>query len=232
MHLQAGTSGYQYRAWRGAFYPEGCREADMLQHYGAKLPTVEITSSFYRMPKPDVLARWRDTVPAGFRFAIKASQRISHRKRLVDCGEPVDYLLSVLESLGPKLGPIRVQLPPTMRRNDERLRDFLALLPEGMRVALEFRHDSWFDEGVFDLLRNRNAALCIADVDDVPLGPRFIATADYGYLRLRRTRYEDGAVRELAATIAAQSWGDAFAYFTHEDTGPALAAELLSYREE
>jgi len=228
MRCQVGTSGYQYRAWRGSFYSERCREADMLAEYGRLLPTVEVNSSFYRMPKPDVLSRWRTAVPEHFRFAIKASQRISHRKRLKDCAEPVEYLLSVLRSLGEKLGTVLVQLPPTMRRDDERLATFLSLWPDDVRVAMEFRHESWFDEGVFERLREHRAALCIADVEGEELAARLVATADHGYLRLRRDTYDDAGLDAIAALTRAQSWDDVSAYLKHEDVGPALAAGLLS----
>lgn len=228
MRSWVGTSGYQYRAWRGTFYSERCREADMLQQYAAKLHSVEVNSTFYRMPRPGVLAHWRATVGDDFRFAIKASQRISHRKRLRECAEPVEYLLSLLDHLGEQLGPVLVQLPPTLRRDDGRLADFLSLWPQDVHVAMEFRHESWFDESVFACLRKFGAALCIADVDGSPLADHFVATADWGYLRLRREAYDDAALDDLARRIRAQDWRESFAYFKHEDTGPSLARGLVS----
>ena len=224
MELSVGTSGYQYKAWRGSFYPERCKEADMLGHYAQQLPTVEVNNTFYRMPRPQVLERWAQQVPPEFVFAVKASRRITHVKRLKDPEETLGYLFDALTCLGPKLGPVLFQLPPTFRKDVARLDGLLARVPQGVQVALEFRNPSWFDEEVYARLRQAGACLCIADVEGTE--PDWVTTADVGYLRLRRDDYSDADLDRLAERIAAQPWERAYAYFKHEDVGPGLAAKL------
>ncbi|MFY9550489.1 MAG: DUF72 domain-containing protein [Thermoanaerobaculia bacterium] len=227
MRVLAGTSGFSYKEWKGSFYPEDLPADAMLRYYGERLPAVEINNTFYRMPKPALLEGWAAEVPEGFRFVLKASQRITHHKRLKDAGEEVAYFFQVAATLGGRLGPALFQLPPNLKKDLPRLADFLALLPEGSRAAFEFRHASWFQDDVFEALRARGAALCVAE--DEELATPLVATAPWGYLRLRRQDYDDGAVGAWAEKIRGQSWGEAFVFFKHEDAGagPRLAAELL-----
>ncbi len=188
--LYVGTSGYSYKEWKGSFYPKNLPDKQMLRYYGERFRTVEINNTFYRMPKASVLEAWAAEVPADFKFVLKAPQRITHIQRLKDAGESVSYLLEVAGALKERLGPLLFQLPPNLKKDVPRLREFLALLPLERRAAFEFRHPSWFDDEVFGLLRDHQAALCIAEAED-DLEVPFVATADWGYLRLRRPDYGD-----------------------------------------
>jgi uncharacterized protein YecE (DUF72 family) len=228
MNLYAGTSGYSYKEWKGNFYPLKLPAAQMLRHYAQQLPTVEINNTFYRLPTPSLLASWCEQVPPAFRFAIKAPRRITHIKRLKDAQNETAYLLHNLETLGARLGVILFQLPPYLRKDLARLQAFIDLLPEQTPAAFEFRAQSWFDDNVFEILRARDFALCIADTDEVQT-PAIIATASWGYLRLRRAQYEDGELMNWVRQIREQPWGHAYVFFKHEDEGigPKLAAEFL-----
>ena len=220
MQLYAGTSGYSYKEWKGPFYPEKLPASQMLSHYASELPAVEINNTFYRMPKASVMAKWVEQVPEGFVFVIKASQRITHHRRLKEAEEPTQYLWETVQELGPHLGPVLFQLPPNFRKDVERLKNFLAGLPDGMRPALEFRHESWDDDEVHAALRDANAALCAADVDDAEVR-EIVPTADWGYLRLRRPGYDDAEIAAWVERIGSQDWRDAFVFFKHEDEGAA-----------
>jgi uncharacterized protein YecE (DUF72 family) len=226
MTLHIGTSGYQYNFWRGSLYSERCKPADMLVEYSAQLATVEINATFYRMPKREVLERWASTVPDHFRFAIKASRQITHVKRLKDPEQNVAYLFSVLEGLGDKLAAVLFQLPPNLKKDLERFDRFLAALPAGARVAFEFRHESWFDDEVYARLRAREAALCISDEGEGERATPFVATASFGYLRLRREQYSDAELSDVLQKIAAESWANAYVYFKHEEGAPELVSRL------
>jgi uncharacterized protein YecE (DUF72 family) len=228
MEIFTGTSGFSYTAWRGSFYPPKLPPAQMLGHYAGRLRTVEINNTFYRMPKAEMLTQWATTVPAGFRFAPKAPQQITHRQKLAGSDETVAHFWNALGAFGEKLGPALFQLPPFMKKDVPRLAGFLDLLPSGTRAAFEFRHASWFDDDVYAALSARGAALCLAEADD--LQTPVVATAPWGYLRLRRTAYDEaalqgwiGRLREKAAT-----WSEAYIYFKHEDAGigPRLAARF------
>ncbi|MFN2385728.1 MAG: DUF72 domain-containing protein [Thermoanaerobaculia bacterium] len=223
MRLLVGTSGYSYREWKGSFYPEDLPASRMLAHYATRLPAVEINNTFYRMPRAEMLAGWAEQVPDGFRFALKASQRITHHRRLKDAGEAVDFFFRVASTLGDRLGPTLFQLPPNFQRDLPRLGEFLAILPSGCRGAFEFRHESWFDEEVFGALRERGLALCIAE--DEKLATPLVATTDWGYLRLRRQDYSEADLRGWSQQVALQPWTEAYVFFKHEDEarGPALA---------
>src|ERR1043166_1068151 len=157
MNLYVGTSGYSYKEWKGTFYPEDLPSKQMLHYYGERFRSVEINNTFYRMPKPSVLAAWASEVPPDFKFVLKAPQRITHMQRLKDAGDSVSYLLDVAGALEERLGPLLFQLPPQMKKDAPRLRDFLALLPQRCRAAFEFRHQSWFDSEIFTLLRDHHA---------------------------------------------------------------------------
>jgi uncharacterized protein YecE (DUF72 family) len=228
MNLYVGTSGYAYKEWKGTFYPSDLSEKRMLHYYGERFRTVEINNTFYRMPKVSVLEGWAGEVPAEFRFVLKASQRITHVQRLKDAGESVSYLFDVAGALKVRLGALLFQLPPSLKKDVPRLRDFLALLPPQRRAALEFRHPSWFDEEVFGLLREHEVALCIAEAEN-DLEVPFVATAGWGYLRLRRPDYGDAELKTWVKRVGEQNWRDAFVFFKHEDEGkaPLLAKRFL-----
>ena len=224
--MRVGTSGYQYKFWRGSFYPEGCKEADMLGEFGKRLPTVEINNTFYRMPKAAVMERWAAQVPDEFRFAIKASRRITHIKRLKECADDVRYLLGAAAALGDKLGIVLFQLPPNLKCDLGRLDGLLAALDPAQRYTLEFRHESWFTDEVFAKLREKNVALCLCDEGEGEKAVPWVSTASYGYLRLRRETYKEEELAEVAKRVAGEQWTDAYAYFKHEPEAPALAAQL------
>lgn len=228
MKLHVGTSGYSYKEWKGNFYPEDLPAKEMLAYYAQKLPAVEINNTFYRLPQPSMIENWKEQVPARFRFSIKATQRITHIKRLKNCEAETKYLLETAALLEARLGVVLFQLPPNSKKDAERLRDFLSLLPDDKRAAFEFRHESWFDDEVFELLRAKNCALVVSDTDEKPLNA-IITTATWGYLRLRKTNYEAGDLVEWMKRVQNQKWKDAFIFFKHEDegVGPKLAKQFL-----
>jgi uncharacterized protein YecE (DUF72 family) len=229
MKIRAGTSGYAYKEWKGSFYPKDLAAAQMLPFYAKHFATVEINNTFYRMPSEKVLAGWSTQVPDGFEFVLKVPQRITHIKKLKDVGDDLAYLLKTAKVLGAKRGPLLFQVPPYFsKKNLPVLRDFLGLLPPDIPAAFEFRHQTWFDDEVFTLLRERNVALCLADADDELTIP-FVATAEWGYLRLRRPEYSDDDLRDWAKRIGDQPWKDTFVFFKHEDagTGPQFARRFL-----
>jgi uncharacterized protein YecE (DUF72 family) len=185
--VHVGTSGFSYPEWRGAFYPTRFPTVRMLPWYAERFHTVELNNTFYRMPTAKAIAGWDQDTPAGFVFALKVPQRITHFARLRDIAEPFRYLLDTVGGLGPKLGPLLLQLPPNFRKDAGRLGDCLALVPPSVRVAVEFRHASWLDEEVYARLSARNLALCVADSEK--LSTPVVITADYGYFRLRDEGY-------------------------------------------
>lgn len=227
MKLLAGTSGYSFKEWLGHFYPEKLAASEMLRYYAERLPTVEINNTFYKMPDEAVLARWRGEVPDGFAFTLKARSRITHEKRLRDAGPDVVEFMRRAAALGDKLGPVLFQLPPFLKKDLPRLRDFLAVLPAGTRAAVEFRNDSWLDDEVYAALREHGAMLCVADTDegDTP----FVATGEHAYVRLRRTHYDDAELHAWAERIAAQKLPATYVYFMHEDDalGTGFASSLM-----
>jgi len=227
MNLYVGTSGYSYKEWKGSFYPEKMPARKMLSHYAERFKTVEINNSFYQMPKPSVLEVWAGEVPADFKFVLKAPQRITHFQRLKNSGESVALLFEVAGVLKKRLGPVLFQLRSDMKKDAPRLHDFLKLLPRG-RAAIEFRHPSWFDEEIYDLLRKRQAAFCIAEAEDGPEVP-FVSTTDFGYMRLRRPDYGDTELKKWIKRVRQQDWKNAFVFFKHEDEGkgPQMAERFL-----
>ncbi len=228
MNLYVGTSGYSYKEWKGTFYPGDLPDKQMLRFYGERFRSVEINNTFYRMPKASVLEAWAQDVPADFKFVLKASQRITHMQRLKDAGDSVAYLLKVAVALKDRLGPLLFQLPPYLKKDLRRLRDFLALLPSDRPCAFEFRHESWLDSEIFSLLREHQVALCIAEAEDGVEIP-FESTANWGYLRLRRPDYGDTELKTWANRVRETGWCDAFIFFKHEDEGkgPAMAKRFL-----
>jgi uncharacterized protein YecE (DUF72 family) len=228
MRILAGASGYSYKEWKGSFYPQDVKPEGMLAFYAARLPTVEINNTFYRMPKTDVLETWAKATPEGFRFAIKASRRITHISRLKadSAADSVAFLYRNLAALGAKRGPVLFQLPPSLKKDLPRLADFLRLLPADHGAAFEFRNPGWFADDVYDALKGAGAALCLSErEDDAP--PPLVATAPWGYVRLRLENYSEDDLGRWAKRLAATAWRDAFVYFMHEPTAPAYAATLM-----
>ena len=228
MKLHVGTSGYSYKEWKGNFYPQDLPAKEMLSYYSQRLPAVEINNTFYRLPQPSMIENWKAQVPARFRFSIKATQRITHIKRLNNVADETKYLLETASLLAQRLGVVLFQLPPNMKKDFERLKSFLDLLPVDVRTAFEFRHETWFDDEVFGLLRERDCALVVSDTDEKPL-TEITGTAKWGYLRLRRTVYDETDLVEWLKRVREQKWKDAFVFFKHEDegTGPRLAAQFI-----
>lgn len=229
MRIAVGTSGYSYKEWKGSFYPEDLPAAKMLRYYAERFPTVEINNTFYRMPSVTTIEQWGRQVPDSFTFVLKAPQRITHQKRLVDAAEDVRFFFDAGRVLGSRFGAALFQLPPFARKDVVKLASFIDSVPDDVKVAFEFRHDSWFDDEVYDLLRKRSMALCMSDTDEVAdPDRRLVPTASWGYLRLRRTEYPEGALERWAERLKAQPWERAFVYLKHEDEGkgPRFAKEL------
>ena len=233
MKLHVGTSGYSYKEWKGNFYPEDLPAKEMLSYYSRRLPAVEINNTFYRLPQASMIENWNAQVPSSFRFSIKATQRITHIKRLNNVAEETKYLLETASLLEQRLGVVLFQLPPNFKKDVERLKAFLDLLQPDLRTAFEFRHESWFDDETSELLRARDCALVVSDTDEKPLA-EIISTARWGYLRLRRTAYEENDLGEWMKRVQDQKWKDAFVFFKHEDegTGPKLAAQFLELAKQ
>ena len=223
--LRTGTSGFSYKEWKGSFYPEKLPAAKMLEYYSQRLSSVEINNTFYRMPRAEMLEKWASQVPRDFSFVLKANRRITHMKRLKAVDDPLDYQVrTAVGALGDRLGPILFQLPPYLRKGVERLRDFLAILPDGVRAAFEFRHESWFVDEVYQALADRGAALVTADTGegDAPV----VETASFGYARLRRPGYDERELAGWAEALNRPAWSDVYVFFKHEDegAGPRMAA--------
>lgn len=226
VRVLSGTSGFGYAAWNGAFYPARLPARERLAHYASRLETVEANATFYRMPRPEVLAGWRAQVPPGFVLALKAPRRLTHERQLRGGEELLAVFLRAASELADALGPVLYQLPPSLPRDLPRLRDFLALIPRGAASAFEFRHPSWFHDGTLAVLSDAGAALCAAETDEAR--PLLVTTAAFGYLRLRRSEYGQAELEHWGERILAQTWREAFVYFKHEDEarGPAYALAL------
>ena len=232
MNLLVGTSGYSYKEWKGNFYPEDLPAKEMLSYYSRRLPAVEINNTFYRLPQPGMIENWKDQVPAGFRFSIKATQKITHIKRLKSAFGETRYLVDTAALLQERLGVVLFQLPPNMKKDGERLREFLGSLGTECRAAFEFRNETWFDDETLGLLNEKDCALVVSDTDQKPLD-KIINTATWGYLRLRRTSYGEGDLVDWMKRVQDQKWNDVFVFFKHEDEGigPKLAARFLELAE-
>jgi uncharacterized protein YecE (DUF72 family) len=226
--LCAGASGYSFKEWKGSFYPQDLKPDAMLPWYAERLPTVEINNTFYRMPKVSVLENWARITPEGFRFAIKASRRITHISRLKadSAADSLQYLYKNLAALGAKRGPVLFQLPPNLKKDLPRLQAFLRLLPEDHRAAFEFRNETWFSDEVFSELKQAGAALCLSERED-NAPPPLVETAPWGYVRLRLENYSDGDLEQWARRLAATGWREIFVYFMHEPTAPGYAQALM-----
>jgi uncharacterized protein YecE (DUF72 family) len=226
--LYAGASGYSFKEWNGIFYPEKCKPGEMLPFYSERLPTVEINNTFYRMPAVAMLEEWVKCTPEGFRFAIKASRRITHMARIKaeSSADSVAYLYKNLAALGPKRGPVLFQLPPNLKKDAPRLAAFMELLPEGHHAAFEFRNDTWFDDEVYGILEAKGAALVLSERED-NAPPPLVETAPWGYVRLRLEAYSEDDLRHWATRLAATGWRETFVYFMHEPTAPEYAQTLM-----
>lgn len=231
MKLLTGTSGFSYKEWVGPFYPAKLAAKGMLAYYATRLPAVEINNTFYRLPNAALLRAWRAQVPDTFRFAVKAPRRITHIKRLVDCADEVRYLLESARELEPCLGSMLFQLPPFQRRDVPRLTAFLEVLPGGLKAAFEFRHESWFDASVYELLAARDFALVLSETDD--LSPQHLPwTARWAYLRLRKTEYSTAELDAWFERLASSGLDEAQVFFKHEDqaAGPLMAEAFVNRR--
>ncbi|MFH0351717.1 MAG: DUF72 domain-containing protein, partial [Chromatiales bacterium] len=226
----AGASGYSYKEWKGDFYPEDIKPDAMLAYYAERLPTVEINNTFYRMPKKDVLENWASSTPKDFRFAIKASRRITHMARLKadEAADSVAYLHKNLAALGAKRGPVLFQLPPFLKKDLPRLTEFLGLLPKEHRAAFEFRNESWFSDDVYNVLRSTGTALVLSEREDNE-PPPLVETAPWGYVRLRLETYSDADLKQWADRLAATAWRETYVYFMHEPTAPGYAQALMRF---
>ena len=217
MKLLAGTSGYAFKEWKGAFYPKELKDDGMLGFYAQKFPAVEINNTFYRLPKENVLLDWAAQVPDTFTFALKASQRITHHARLKEqAADTVDFLLKNTAVLGDRLGPILFQLPPNLKKDTNRFRGFLGLLPSDRRYVFEFRHESWFDDEIYDAMRERDIAMCIIEQDEFKCP--VVSTASWGYLRLHKLDYDNAALTAWANCVTNQRWKEAYVFFKHDES--------------
>ena len=231
-NVHVGTSGYNYPEWRGTFYPEKFSTSKMLAYYAERFSTVEINYTFYRIPSEPLLAGWSAGTPDRFFFTLKAPRRITHDAKLQRCEDLTRAFCRTARTLGDKLGVLLFQLPPTFKKDLDVLRRFLELLPEDTRSAFEFRHPSWHEAAVFDELRARKVALCVADSEKMSTPVE--TTADYAYFRLRDEGYQPADIDKWAATIAAlPGVSDAFVYFKHEEQGlgPDFAKRLIAALE-
>ena len=229
VNVWIGTSGFQYAEWKGNFYPEDLPAAKMLPFYAERLNTTEINYTFHRIPSAKTIDNWNKLTPAKFRFALKAPQKITHWLKLRECADTLRYFFDTVSALGAKLGPVLFQLPPNFKKDLFIISDFVNGLPSGLRSAFEFRHESWFNDEVFETLKGRNVALCVADTEKLKT-PQ-VATADFGYVRLRREDYTKIDVARWAEFVHEQDshWQDAFVYFKHEEAGigPKLAGQMI-----
>jgi len=228
MSVLAGTSGWQYRDWRGAFYPPGTPQRLWLEYYATQFATVENNGTFYRLPPRDTFASWRDRVTDDFVMTVKANRYLTHVRRLRDPAGPVRRLVDAAAGLGDRLGPVLLQLPPDLRADPPLLEECLRQFPPTVRIAVEPRHESWWTDEVKDLLAARNAALCWADRAGAALTPLW-RTADWGYLRLHEgegvpwPRYSQAALSAWADRIAA-AWAadrDVYVYFNNDQAAAA-----------
>jgi uncharacterized protein YecE (DUF72 family) len=217
--IWVGTSGYNYPEWKGSFYPSNLAAAKMLPYYAERFSTVEINYTFYRAPNEKILEGWNQATPGHFKLTLKAPKRITHDARLRDCGDRVRQFLETAANLGPKLGALLFQLPPNLKKDLALFDAFLDTFPPKVCAAFEFRHESWLGADVYDRLRARNLALCVADSEK--LSTPVELTADYAYFRLRDEGYTPDDVARWTDTIVEKTSGcrDVFVYFKHEESG-------------
>ena len=229
-NLYVGTSGFAYEEWRGSFYPDDLKPRDMLRFYTERFNSVEINYTFRQRPSEQTLKNWRKLAPDGFVFTLKAHQGITHWLRLADADAAVTDFLERAKLLGPRLGAILFQCPPTLEFDRSLIESFLGFLAPGFRYAFEFRHASW--EAARDVLASRQAAWCVAETDD-SAWPTQPPTTPFAYLRLRKTQYSEAELRDRAAWISSvlSSGTDVYCYFKHEEgaAGPRFADRLRGY---
>ena len=229
MRFHVGTSGYSYKEWKGSFYPEKLPQKQMLDFYAERFDAVEINSTFRRLPEIGVVGSWTGQTPESFRFVLKAPQSITHFKRLIDVKDQTKAFLKAAAELKHRRGPVFFQLPPNFKKDLPRLKAFLKSLgKKSASAAFEFRHESWFDEDVYDALRAKSSALCVADAEELPKTD-LISTAKFGYVRLRRAKYTKKQLAAWLTKIQAQDWDEVYVFFKHEETGtgPKFAARFL-----
>jgi len=228
MQFFVGTSGFSYKEWKGSFYPEKLPQQQMLSYYAEQFGTVELNNTFRRMPTEIAMRSWACQTPSNFRFAIKAPQSITHFKRLRDVEEPTKELFHLAGVLKARLGPVLFGLPTNMKKDLARLKAFLRVVPKKRQAAIEFRHDSWFDDEVFECLRLNRCVMCVTDDEDLPLAP-LMRTSNWGYIRLRRTNYTKKSLSNWIRKANSIGWEQAYVFFKHENTGtgPKLANRFL-----
>jgi len=223
-----GVSGFSYTSWKGVFYPADTKANQMLQAYAARLNSVEVNSSFYHMPTKATTSKWATSIHQDFRFSFKTNRKITHFMKLKDAKEEFEYFLDGLKPIEGKLGCVLVQLPPYMKQDYETLETFLAEKPKGFKIAVEFRHSSWFSDKLSKLLSKYNTALCVADTEDMK--PTFERTASFAYARLRRNTYSKSELKEWSQGLVKFAGGveECFVYFMHDESGDAAnrAAEF------
>ena len=230
MSLYVGTSGFSYKEWKGSFYPKDIPAKDMLSYYAARFNAVELNNTFYRLPQPSMVESWKAQVPDTFCFSVKASQGISHFRRLKDSAYPTRLMLERVSPLEDQLGAVIFRMPEDMKKDIQRLETFLKDLPADTPAVFDFRHTTWFDDDVFALLRRHNRVLCVSDMEELPVSSKIVKTADWGYVRLRRVKYSKSELKKWIDRIQAQDWKNTFVFFKHEDegTGPKLAAQFVA----
>ena len=227
-----GTSGWAYAIWKPEFYPDDVAAKNFLKYYATQLNAVEVNYTFRRMLSARAAESWAADTGPGFRFAVKMHQQITHFKRLRNAEEPLRYFLANLETIhkAGQLGPVLVQLPPNLKADAGLLRDFLALLPRVVKFAFEFRHQSWFSEDVYEMMRQHNASLCVAETEDVTTPE--VLTAKFIYFRFRRPSYTAAEVEALAERVGRYTADgiETFAFFKHEEDprSPLNAVKLLT----
>jgi uncharacterized protein YecE (DUF72 family) len=229
MRLIVGTSGYSYKEWKGTFYPAALSAAKMLSFYAQHFRSVEINNTYYRMPDAKMVAKWAAEVPDGFTFVLKAPLRITPMNKDARAQADVRLFLEVAGSLGSKLGPILFR--PSSTKDVGKLRHFLRLIPADQKIVFELRHPSWEDDEVYGVLREHDAAVCVADTDETEDPDKLIVnTASWGYLRLRRTEYDSAALAAWRKRIESQPWSEAYVFFKHEDEGkgPLFARQFIT----
>ena len=226
--LYVGTSGFSYKEWKGSFYPDKIPAKDMLSYYASHFHAVELNNTFYRLPQKSMIETWKAQVPDNFRFTMKASQLITHFKRLKDAGRETKLMLERIAAFEDRLGVVLFRLPPDMKKDIKRLETLLKHLPAGIRAAFQLEDPTWFDDDVFALLRSHSRAFCVVDTDEMPAS-HIVKTSDWGYMRLRRVKYSKSELKKWIGRMRAQEWTDTYVFFKHEDegTGPKLAAQFL-----
>jgi uncharacterized protein YecE (DUF72 family) len=229
MTVYVGTSGYSYKEWKGSFYPEKISPKEMLAYYASRLHAVELNNTFYRMPKPEMIESWKSQVPENFRFSVKAPQTITHFRRLKDAAPQTRIMLKTVAALDQRLGAVIFRLPEDMKKDVKRLESFLKVLPIDTPAVFDFRHPTWFDDEVVELLRSQKRVFCVSDIEELPESYSY-KTADWGYVRLRRERYTEAELVRWVKRIKAQKWKDTYVFFKHEDegTGPTIAAQFVA----